>query len=152
MEEWRNGCWTNHHSLVEYNGEWYLFYHHNDYSPNFDKNRSVCVDKVHFNDDGTIQLVKPTLRGVGITDARSQIQIDRYSEISGKARIDYIDTLNCFEGWKTIIEKGKGTVVYNDVDFGKAAGERGQTSSHDLPSGSRLDEVKVGEPRVRRCT
>ncbi|MCF0208515.1 MAG: family 43 glycosylhydrolase, partial [Bacteroidaceae bacterium] len=121
MEEWRNGCWTNHHSLVEYNGEWYLFYHHNDYSPNFDKNRSVCVDKVHFNEDGTIQLVKPTLRGVGITDARTNIQIDRYSEISGKAKIDYIDTLNYFEGWKTIIEKGKGTVVYNDVDFGKEA-------------------------------
>ena len=41
MDESPVGCWTNHHSITEYNGQWYLFYHHNDYSPNFDKNRSV---------------------------------------------------------------------------------------------------------------
>ncbi|MCF0202878.1 MAG: family 43 glycosylhydrolase [Bacteroidaceae bacterium] len=119
MEEWPNGCWTNHHSLMEYKGEWYLFYHHNDYSPNFDKNRSVCVDKVHFNPDGTIQLVKPTLRGVGITDAHTRIQIDRYSDISGKAHIEYLDTTNYFDGWKTVFSKGKGTIIYNNVNFGK---------------------------------
>jgi GH43 family beta-xylosidase len=52
--------------IVEYKGEWYLFYHHNDYSPQFDKNRSVRIDKICFNEDGTIQKVTPTLRGVAL--------------------------------------------------------------------------------------
>ena len=33
-------CWTNHQSIIEFKNQWYLFYHHNDLSPNFDKNRS----------------------------------------------------------------------------------------------------------------
>lgn len=84
MEQSPTGCWTNHHSLVEYKGQWYLFYHHNDYSPEFDKNRSVRVDSLFFHADGTIRQVIPTLRGVGITDARRNIQIDRYSARSGE--------------------------------------------------------------------
>ena len=30
MEKSPNECWTNHHSFVEYKGQWYLFYHHTD--------------------------------------------------------------------------------------------------------------------------
>ncbi len=120
MQEHANGCWTNHHSIVEFKGQWYLFYHHNDYSPSFDKNRSVCIDSLFFNPDGTIQEVKPTLRGVGITDTRRPVQIDRYSDIGGGATIDYHDTLNCFQGWKTIMPKG-GWVLYNKVDTKSSA-------------------------------
>lgn len=114
MKEHSNHCWTNHHSIVEYKGQWYLFYHRNDYSPNFDKNRSVCADSLFFNPDGTIQEVKPTLRGIGITDARSMIQMDRYNYIGGGASIAYNDTTNCFLGWKTILPKG-GWVSYGNV-------------------------------------
>ena len=112
-------CWTNHHSLVEYNGQWYLFYHRNLYSPKFDKNRSVCCDSLFFNPDGTIQEVTPTLRGVGITNARRQVQLDRYSEIStAGADIDYIDRSDYFRGWKTIFTEKSAWVRYNRVDFG----------------------------------
>ena len=97
MDESPTKCWTNHHSIVEYQGQWYLFYHHNDYSPKFDKNRSVRIDSLNFNPDGTIQKVIPTLRGVGLTNARSRIQIDRYSALQGKGiGIDYLDKNNCF--------------------------------------------------------
>ena len=41
MDETPMGTWTNHHSLVQYNGQWYLFYHQSAYSPKFDKNRSI---------------------------------------------------------------------------------------------------------------
>ena len=57
MDEHESGCWTNHHSIVQYEGQWYLFYHHNDYSPKFDKNRSARIDSLFFNPDGTIQKV-----------------------------------------------------------------------------------------------
>ena len=118
MDESPTKCWTNHHSIVEYQGQWYLFYHHNDYSPKFDKNRSVRIDSLSFNADGTIQKVIPTLRGVGITSARSRMQIDRYSSIQG-ARIEYLDTTNYFAGWKTIFDQPKSSLIYNNVDFGK---------------------------------
>ena len=72
-------CWTNQCSVIQYKGQWYLFYHHNDLSPHFDKNRSVRIDSLFFNPDGTIKKVNPTLRGVGLTEATGRIQVDRYS-------------------------------------------------------------------------
>ncbi|MBQ9177162.1 MAG: family 43 glycosylhydrolase [Bacteroidaceae bacterium] len=115
MAEHANGCWTNHHSIVNFKGQWYLFYHHNDYSPKFDKNRAVCIDSLFFNPDGTIQEVKPTLRGVGISNASKPIQIDRYSDIGGGASIEYLDTLDYFKGWATVFPGEGGWVTYNKV-------------------------------------
>jgi beta-xylosidase len=69
---------TNHHSIVEYKGNWYLFYHNSDlyFSKNPDVKpivnwktpnpfrRSVCVDLLKYNEDGTIQRVIPTKEGI----------------------------------------------------------------------------------------
>lgn len=119
MDESPTGCWTNHHSIIEFKKEWYLFYHHNDLSPQFDKARSVRADYLHFNADGTIQKVIPTLRGIGICRATDKIQIDRYSEISKDgASISFLDNLNTFNGWKTAFDKSGSWVQYNSVDFG----------------------------------
>jgi len=111
-------CWTNHQSIVQYDYQWYLFCHHNDYSPDFDKNRSIRADSLFFNPDGTIQKVTPTLRGVGITKATQKIQIDRYSEISDKGTsIAFLDTIDTFKGWKTVLSTADAWVKYNSVDF-----------------------------------
>jgi hypothetical protein len=119
MDESPTGCWTNQHSIIEFKNQWYLFYHQNDLSPHFDKNRSVRVDSLFFNGDGTIRKVIPTLRGVGPTNASRKIEIDRYSLISEKgASIAFIDTLNTFEGWKTILDTTNAWIQYNSVDFG----------------------------------
>lgn len=119
MDESPSGCWTNHHSIVEYNGQWYLFYHHNDYSPEFDKNRSVRIDSLFFNQDGTIRKVTHTLRGVGVTDARKRIHIDRYSDISPEgAEIAFLDNDDKFQGWKSVFTKPEGRIRYDRVDFG----------------------------------
>ena len=117
MEEHDNRCWTNHHSLVEYKGQWYLFYHRNHYSPNMDKRRSACIEKVSFNADGTIQEVKQTLRGVGITPATDRIEIDRYSSVSDGVTTDFNDTTSTFNGWHATLEKKGSWLRYNDVDF-----------------------------------
>jgi len=118
MDESPN-CWTNHHSIIEYNAQWYLFYHHNDLSPHFDKNRSVRIDSLFFNEDGTIQKVIPTLRGVGVTKASQKIQIDRYSAISKEgASIAFNDSNNTFEGWKAMFDKANAWLMYSRVDFG----------------------------------
>lgn len=119
MDESPVGCWTNHHSITEYKGQWYLFYHHNDLSPDFDKNRSIRADSLFFNDDGSIRKVIPTWRGVGITNANGKIQIDRYSAVSKNGvSISFLDTLNIHEGWKINLAKKNAWVQYNSVDFG----------------------------------
>ena len=120
MDESSSGCWTNHQSVIQFKDQWYLFYHNNDFSPDFDKARSVRVDSLFFNANGTIKKVIPTLRGVGVTDATKEIQIDRYSKISNTgASIAFMDTTDRFKGWKTILTEAGAWVQYNSVDFGK---------------------------------
>ena len=72
LDESASGCWTVHHSILDYKGQWYLFYHDRDLSPSFDKHRSIRADKLFFNADGTIQKVIPTLRGVGLVEAEER--------------------------------------------------------------------------------
>ncbi|NCU04038.1 MAG: family 43 glycosylhydrolase, partial [Chitinophagaceae bacterium] len=120
MDESASGCWTNHHSIIPFKNQWYLFYHDKDYSPKFDKARSVRIDSLSFNADGTIKKVIPTLRGVGVTAANKQIQIDRYTQLSEQGvSIAFIDTLNTFKGWKTNFNAAGAWLQYNTVDFGK---------------------------------
>ena len=122
MDESASGCWTNHHSFINFKNQWYLFYHDKDYSPGFDKLRSIRADSLFFNADGTIKKVIPTLRGIGVSDAKKEIQIDRYSAIANEgASIDFIDTTNRFLGWKTVFNKPGAWIQYNTVDLGKKA-------------------------------
>jgi hypothetical protein len=117
MAEHANGCWTNHHSIINYKGQWYLFYHHNDFSPRDDKRRSVCIEKLYFNPDGTIQEVKPTMRGVGINQATEKIEIDRYSEASSDVTTALIDTVNTFRGYQATLPVKGSWIKYNDINF-----------------------------------
>lgn len=145
MDENPTGCWTNHHSIIEFKGQHYLFYHSNDLSPNFDKNRSIHADSLFFNTDGTITKVIPTLRGVGLTKANTKIQIDRYSEKGEEATVSFIDTAKKFDGWKsTIPASAQGWIRYNRVDFGKLSAQR-VTARAWSASGGEL-EVRTGSP------
>jgi hypothetical protein len=46
--------WTNHHSIIEANGKWWLFYHDTQLSGKTHL-RNVKVTELKFNDDGSIQ-------------------------------------------------------------------------------------------------
>jgi hypothetical protein len=119
MDALESGCWTNHHSIVNFKNQWYLFYHDKDLSPNFDKNRSIRADSLSFNSDGTIQKVVPTLRGVGLSAAGKNIQVDRYSSAGEGVSVSFLDTAARMKGWKATLP-GKGAWIrYNAVDFGK---------------------------------
>ena len=50
---------TSHGSVVEYKGRWWAFYHTADLSGT-GLLRSICVDELFFNEDGTIQTVVQT--------------------------------------------------------------------------------------------
>ena len=117
MPEHDNGCWTNHHSIINYKGQWYLFYHRNHFSPRDDKRRSVCIEKLFFNPDGTIQEVKQTMRGVGINQATEKIEIDRYSSASDDVTTQLIDTVNTFRSFQANLPKKGSWICYKDIDF-----------------------------------
>ena len=117
MAEHENGCWTNHHSIINYKGQWYLFYHHNDFSPRDDKRRSVCIEKLYFNADGIIKEVKPTMRGVGINKATEKIEIDRFSAASNDVTTQLIDTINTFRSYEATLPVKGSWMKYNDIDF-----------------------------------
>lgn len=116
MDESATGCWTNHHSIVAFKKQWYLFYHHNDLSPDFDKNRSIRADSLTFNPDGSIQKVVPTLRGIGVSAAADKIEIDRYSKKSNHALVRFNDSQKPFKGWNIALEQ-EDWVHYNSVQF-----------------------------------
>lgn len=56
--------WTNHHSIVQFEGKWYLFFHDSSLSGGKTHLRSVKYAELMYNEDGTIQtmdaLVNPT--------------------------------------------------------------------------------------------
>lgn len=115
----RSNYYTSHHSIVEYKGEWYIFYHENSLSHGHGALRSTCADRLFFNPDGTIQPVKPTLRGIGVCPAEREIQIDRYSEIH-HAGIGPIGKPGS-AAWKVEKIKDGGWLRYDQVDFGMKA-------------------------------
>jgi len=51
--------WTNHHSIVEYEGEWYLFYHDSTLSEGVTHLRCIKMTKLTHKEDGTIETISP---------------------------------------------------------------------------------------------
>jgi GH43 family beta-xylosidase len=78
--------WTNHGSLVEFKGQWYIFYHrstHNTFSM-----RKPCIEPVYFNPDGTIREVEMTTQGAaGPLDARKKMDAERACLLTGSVYI-----------------------------------------------------------------
>jgi beta-xylosidase len=50
--------WTNHHSIVEFEGKWYLFYHDTELSGETHL-RNIKMAELQYNPDGTIQTIDP---------------------------------------------------------------------------------------------
>lgn len=56
---------TNHQSIVEFKGKWYFVYHNGGADVNGGSfRRSVCIDKLEYNKDGSIKRIKMTSEGV----------------------------------------------------------------------------------------
>ena len=51
--------WTTHHSIVEFRGRWYLFYHDASLSGGIDNKRCIKAAELFYNADGSIKLIDP---------------------------------------------------------------------------------------------
>lgn len=51
--------WTTHHSVVQIEDKWYLFYHDSSLSNGVNQKRCVKYTEITYNDDGTINTIEP---------------------------------------------------------------------------------------------
>lgn len=90
-------CDTTHGSICEYKGNWYLFYHNAALSGNGTL-RSVCIDKVEFEADGSIKTVVQTEDGVDVVGSRVAIdpQKNCVAEISEEAMLSLYTSVKTY--------------------------------------------------------
>ena len=119
-----NGCDTSHGSVAEYKGQWYIFYHNMALS-NSGTLRSVCVDKLYFNGDGTIQTVTPseTYHATASTEAPQggrEYKVGEYCTAGGTAVLE-----NISGGDKALAGfHNKGSYgTFSGIDGGAAGGK-----------------------------
>lgn len=51
--------WTTHHSIVEYQGKWYLFYHDCELSKGINYKRNIKFCELKYRADGSIETITP---------------------------------------------------------------------------------------------
>lgn len=64
LNEIAGNCATNRPAIIEFNGSDYFFYHNGALPGGGSHRRSVCLDRLFYNEDGTIRRVVMTTEGV----------------------------------------------------------------------------------------
>ncbi|OBZ19259.1 hypothetical protein A8L34_07000 [Bacillus sp. FJAT-27264] len=136
------GCSTTHGSVVEFKGQWYLFYHNQAISGQGNL-RSVCIDYLDFNEDGSIKTVVQTLEGVssvGPAPAHNSQQKSypaAESKVFGGAEIRKLES---GQSVVTDLEQEGSYVLFENVDGGE--GGRSSIELH-YATGERLAKLQL---------
>lgn len=110
------GNWNNHGSLVEFKGQWYVFYHRSTNGCN--TMRKACLEPIHFNPDGSIPEVEMTSQGAaGPLNAFETLDAERACLLMGNVRIQTYSPTN--EVLAGIHPNDKAAYKY--LDLGKGA-------------------------------
>lgn len=64
IQENVSNSFTTHPGIIDYKGKSYFFYHNGSLPTGGSYRRSVCVDYMYYNEDGTIQKIIQTTEGV----------------------------------------------------------------------------------------
>lgn len=70
-----DNSYTIQDSIIDFNGQAYFFYHNGDLSGGGSFDRSVCLDYLYYNPDGTIQPVAQTVSGVTATPRNDNLAV-----------------------------------------------------------------------------
>ena len=134
------GCDTTHGSVVEYKGQWYQFYHDKSLSGQGNL-RSICVDKLFFNDDGTIRTVIQTKKGVPAVGPAPNPPMTKYPAANAAAGGGaVIADDNAAEGGKNAgnLHLADSYVEFSDVNGGKKGGRNTVTIHYATPEKAKL--------------
>ena len=70
LNEIAGNCNTNHQAIINFKSNWYFIYHNGSIKTEGGSfRRSVCIDKIHYNNDGSMQRVLMTSEGVASIDS-----------------------------------------------------------------------------------
>lgn len=124
------GCDTNHGSVVEYKGNWYMFYHNQAISNTGKGNlRSICVDQLYFNDDGSIRSVEQTKTGVAAVKSNkvrkpANTKWKRYeAELARVESVSIVENVNASGGkYVTGMDHTQAALRFEKIDGGKKGG------------------------------
>lgn len=114
------GAFTNHPGLIDFKAKTYLFYHNGALPGGGGFKRSICVEPITFNADGSIPLITPTKEGVK----------ESASNLNPFARVE-AETIAWSEGLKSASDPKTGVYItqinngdylkVRSVDFKKGA-------------------------------
>ncbi|MEH7376655.1 family 43 glycosylhydrolase [Neobacillus drentensis] len=93
----KNNSNTSHQSIIDFKGKSYIIYHTAALPTGSSYRRSVSIDRLYYNPDGTIKKVVPTSTGLDGEGQKLQSYsfLDRYiRHYNNDARIDPLDVLN----------------------------------------------------------
>ncbi len=105
--------WNNHGSIVEFHGQWYVFYHRATHGSV--TMRKACVEPIEFNKDGSIDEVEMTSQGAGPPlKAGERIEAERACLLFGNVRIE------AFSGneEELVSMRNDDKAAYKYIDFG----------------------------------
>lgn len=116
MTQQNTGSFTNHSGMVHYEGKDYFFYHTGWAPGGGGFNRSMAVEEMHFNEDGTIQPVTATHEGVKALRTMNPYEKQQAETLNAAYGISVVgnETTGVYV---TDIHKGDSMRVAN-VDFG----------------------------------
>jgi len=130
---------NNHASIVEYKGKWYIFYHDRRLSGQT-YYRSVSVDEVSYNGDGTMKKAIVTSEGpaqIKYVDPLDTIQAETMNWQSG------IETAKCSEGGIMVTDISDDDYIrLKGVDFGSGVSAFEVRASSN--SGGGTIELRLG--------
>jgi hypothetical protein len=118
---WENNGNNNHQSIVEFNDRWYIFYHNRAVSNRLGASvyqRSINVDRLYYNSDGTIQQVDAGPVGVSKLKNVNPFQITEAELIDNESGIE---TEHASEGSLDVMMDYGDWIKISNVDFGSGA-------------------------------
>jgi hypothetical protein len=137
-------AFTNHPGVVDFKGKTYLFYHNAALPGGDGFKRSVCVDELKFNPDGSIPMVQPTREGpapVATLDPYKRVEAETIAWSSG-VKIEPSSA-----GGQNVRDLHDGAYIQvRNVDFG-AAGARAFMAS--LSSTAKAKEATGAKIEIR---
>jgi beta-xylosidase len=68
LNEIAGNCETNRPCIIDFRGKSYFFYHNGGLHEGGSHRRSVCIDRLYYNEDGTMKRVIMTSEGIGSED------------------------------------------------------------------------------------
>ncbi len=116
----KGGAFTNHPGVIDYKGRTFLFYHNGALPGGGGFKRSVCVDELKFNADGTVQRVEPS-EGLakGVDNLNPFVKVEA-ATIAWQEGIETAMDSATRNVYVTDISNGDYIKV-RSVDFGKGA-------------------------------